>query len=191
MSFVPSSFARNWTHAVLALRPADAMPFEPDVRIRAGGVFAQHRDGFGRTLGWEAIVPDQSGRTTVRYTRGQPRGLVMAAARPGVASLFVAEGAIAALSALALGAVAADSRIIGLGGVWNAATAGHVATLAERNRISRVQLAMSEHHEAGRHMRDAAGAQLRALGLEITMVRPPTMGWAAALRGARLDAVAA
>ncbi|MFC7734277.1 hypothetical protein ACFQX4_00200 [Roseomonas sp. GCM10028921] len=178
--------AAPWTRRVLALLPEDASSFGGTVRIRHDGLFAQHRTGAGDALGWEAVVPGANERPLVRYTRGAARGLVHEAPRSGAPRLLLVEGALAALAARALAGEAERGLLVcGLGGVWTAAAADHVATLCRRTGVAEVLVANSTHHAAGQALRVEALADLHALGLSVVERAGPPGGWAAALRDLR------
>lgn len=175
-----------WTRRVLALLPADGAPFGGTVRIRQDALFAQHRTGTGDALGWEAVAPGANERPVVRYTRGAARGLVHEAPRPGARRLLLVEGALAALAARALAGEAQRGLLVcGLGGVWTAAAADHVATLCRRAGIAEVVVANSTHHAAGHALRVEALGDLDDLGLSVLERAAPPTGWAAALRDLR------
>lgn len=175
---------------IFGLTPADAAPFEGDVRIdhRRGRIFARHRSGEGHELGWECHQVRPDGRFDVSYARGRQKGLVVSAAL-GSRRLRLTEGAVAAIAARALLHPGEPSTwIVGLGGFWTADAARHIATLVERQNITIVELANAMHHPAGLRMRAAALEELAALSVEVVDFPAPDQGWLAALRSARLGA---
>ncbi|MGK7870231.1 hypothetical protein [Falsiroseomonas sp. E2-1-a20] len=175
---------------IFGLTPADAAPFEGDVRIdhHRGRIFSRHRSGEGHELGWECHQVRPDGRFDVNYAGGHQKGLVVSAAL-GSRRLRLTEGAVAAIAARALLHPGEPiTWIVGLGGVWTADAARHIATLVERKNITIIETANATHHPAGQQMRAAALKELAALAVEVVNLPAPNEGWLAALRSARLGA---